>query len=601
MSAASLISSESIPAMAVALAFAALIAAWAEAHFNEGLPLGEIRYSVPQQRYFAALAVHVAAILGLYVLFLLTVYGATMLASGGIPKFDCHGFDISDPCIKESLKESQALNSGALLWSALASALFLRLVMPNVAMTWRFLDRLREQTHDLALFPFARQALLAALSATKFAAGEDSDAELRNQLNRYGVDWKLMSFVSPSAKRSLVEVCSLRQRLTDLLNPLQGFAQVLRPLKPCRDSRLLAGSLRPTEEIEFSSSHAVRKFGATRAMAFAQLETDFRRLMRRTALALLLAEEISEKIESDALYRAISNFVAEECDDVLRRYHSLVAEAALSCVPHRAERTQFLKSFGYDVPVPPALPLYPWVIVFVLDFLLFLTPSLVMLNLGGQDPNLKIAPLAMFAFVHALSQTVALTWAIYPKMVSNFARPSLYSWPWQSYVVFGLASYVTGAIILFIFRLVFPLPFPIVLPTLVSSFGFLLMTVGFSVLIDRRLRSGSLDFERGRIGDGLILAALMVSGTLTFQIVIFYLAPALGWLDVKAPPFVPIRLLFLVLSAGLGFVMGYFVPSATAAFMQKARLLRLREPSGTRADLRPSTAATWDPRLSPQA
>src|SRR5512132_397036 len=132
MSAASLISSESIPAMAVALAFAALIAAWAEAHFNEGLPLGEIRYSVPQQRYFAALAVHVAAILGLYVLFLLTVYGATMLASGGIPKFDCHGFDISDPCIKESLKESQALNSGALLWSALASALFLRLVMPNV-------------------------------------------------------------------------------------------------------------------------------------------------------------------------------------------------------------------------------------------------------------------------------------------------------------------------------------------------------------------------------------------------------------------------------------------------------------------------------------
>src|SRR5262249_50304127 len=219
---------------------------------------------------------------------------------------------------------------------------------------------------------------------------------------------------SPSAKRSLVEACSLRQRLTGLLNPLQGFAQVLRPQKPRLDSRLLAGSLRPADEIEFSSSRALQKFGATRAMAFAQLETDFRRLMRRTALALLLADEISEKIESDALYRAISNFVAEECDDALARYRSLVAEAALSCVPHREERAQFLKSFGYDVTLPAALPLYPWVIVFVLDFLLFLTPSLVMLNLGGQDPNLKIAPLAMFAFVHALSQTVALTWAIYP-------------------------------------------------------------------------------------------------------------------------------------------------------------------------------------------
>ena len=592
MSTESVISPDSIPALVVALALAALIAAWAEAHFNEGQPLGEIRYSVPQQRYFAALSVHVAAILGLYVLFLVAVYGAIMLGSGGLPQFDCYRFDLSEPC-KQAFNEARSIDSDALLWSALASALFLRLFMPNVAITSRFLDRVRDQTHDLALFPFARQSLLAALSTSKFEAGQDSDAELRNQLSRYGVDWGLISFVSPSAKRALVEACSLRQRLTDLLNPLQGLAPVLWPEKVALESTLLPGGLRPAEEIEFSSSRIVRKFGATRAMAFAQLETDFRRLMRRTALALLLAEEISEKIESDALYRAISNFVAEECDDVLPRYRSLVGEAALSCVSHRAKRAEFLKSFGYDVPTPPALPLYPWVVVFLLDFLLFLIPPLVMLYLGGQNPNSRIAPLALFAVVHALSQTVALTWAIYPKIVSNFARPSLYSWPWQSYVVFGFASYATGASILFMFRLVFPIPFPIVLPTLVSSLGFLLMTVGLSFLIDRRLQSGSLDFERGRIGDGLILAALMVSSTLTFQGVIFYLAPALGWLDVHRPPFVPIRLLFLVLSAGLGFVMGYFVPSATAAFMQRAHLLRLPEPGGTRANLRPGSTARW--------
>src|SRR5262245_36023076 len=204
----SAVSPDSIPALTVALALAALIAAWAEAHFNEGQPLGEIRYSVPQQRYFAALAVHVTAILGLYVLFLMTAYGAIKLASSGIPRFDCYGFDLSNPCTKESLKMIPALHSDALVWSALASALFLRLVMPNVAITWRFLDRLREQTHDLALFPCARQALLAALSASKFAAGQDSDAELRNQLSRYGVGWNLISFVSPSAKRALVEACS---------------------------------------------------------------------------------------------------------------------------------------------------------------------------------------------------------------------------------------------------------------------------------------------------------------------------------------------------------------------------------------------------------
>jgi hypothetical protein len=246
------------------------------------------------------------------------------------------------------------------------------------------------------------------------------------------------------------------------------------------------------------------------------------------------------------------------------------------------------------------LPLYPWVVVFLLDFLLFLIPSLVML-LRGQNPDLSVAQPALFAVVHALSQTVALTWAIYPKTVSNFARPSLYSWPWQSYVVFGLASYATGAIILFLFRLVFPIPFPIVLPSLVSSFSFPLMTVGMSFLIDRRLRSSSLDFQRGRIEEGLILAALMASGTLIFQGVIFYLAPALGWLHAKAPPFVPTRVLFLVLSAGLGFVMGYFVPSATAAFIQRAHLLRLPELGGVRADQRPGPTGRSDTQLSAQA
>jgi hypothetical protein len=160
MSAESTTFVDSIPALAVSVGLAALIAAWAEEHFNEGQRLGEIRYSVPQQRYFAALAVHVTVILGLYVLFLVTVYGAFALASGSVPQFDCYGFELSDEC-KRSFRDMQALDSDALLWSALASALFLRLVIPNVAMTWRFLDRLREQTHELALFPFARQTLLS--------------------------------------------------------------------------------------------------------------------------------------------------------------------------------------------------------------------------------------------------------------------------------------------------------------------------------------------------------------------------------------------------------------------------------------------------------
>jgi hypothetical protein len=54
----------------------------------------------------------------------------------------------------------------------------------------------------------------------------------------------------------------------------------------------------------------------------------------------------------------------------------------------------------------------------------------------------------------------------------------------------------------------------------------------------------------------------------------FYVAPRLGWLDpqFRPTPFIPVRLSYLVLSATLGFVVGYFVPATAAAYLQKARL-----------------------------
>lgn len=70
------------------------------------------------------------------------------------------------------------------------------------------------------------------------------------------------------------------------------------------------------------------------------------------------------------------------------------------------------------------------------------------------------------------------------------------------------------------------------------------------------------------------MGLFMLAGTATFQLVMFYVAPRLGWLDpqFKVQPFIPIRLSFLVLSGILGFVMGYFVPATAAAYLQKARL-----------------------------
>jgi hypothetical protein len=197
----------------------------------------------------------------------------------------------------------------------------------------------------------------------------------------------------------------------------------------------------------------------------------------------------------------------------------------------------------------------------------------VIMQFTNETSSIPVTPLALFACVHAISQTVAITWAIYPKIASNFARPSLYSLPWQSYIVYGVASYLSGAAILFIFRLNMPMPFPIVLPTLISSLSFMLMTVGVSLLIDQRLRSRFDDFKRGRIQDGVAVGLLMLAGTFIFQLIMFHVAPRLGWVHLEFSPSVIIRASFLLLSGGLGLVIGYIVPSAAASYLQEARLV----------------------------
>jgi len=182
---------------------------------------------------------------------------------------------------------------------------------------------------------------------------------------------------------------------------------------------------------------------------------------------------------------------------------------------------------------------------------------------------MPLAPLALFAVVHAISQTVALTWAIVPKMFSNFARPSLYTLPWPSYAVYGVGAYLSGAALLLLFRFNVPLPFPIVLPTLVSSVSFLLITVGISVLIDRRLRLKTEGLAP-QAYDGLIIGLLMLLGTVSFQLIMFHIAPRLGWVQLEFSPPATVRATFVVLSGTLGFVIGYFVPSAAAKYLHEA-------------------------------
>jgi hypothetical protein len=130
------------------------------------------------------------------------------------------------------------------------------------------------------------------------------------------------------------------------------------------------------------------------------------------------------------------------------------------------------------------------------------------------------------------------------------------------------------------------MPFPILVPTLISSLSFLNMTIGISLLIDRRLQSNMRGLEKGRFQDGVIMALVGLLSTVTFQVVVFYLAPRLGWIDgsfatnANSTPFLLVRASFLVLSGSLGFVIGYVVPSGAAAYLQQASSMRLNLQGG---------------------
>jgi hypothetical protein len=552
-------------ALVVAVALGTMIAAWAYLHFHAPYRTEDIRFSVSPQRYFLSLWMHICCVLAIYCILLLALYPAALLVMYGAEMDKCW------ECL-ECKEEDCGLDEQAIIWAALISALSVRIMMPNFALTRQILDGMRSLAHKLALFPSARETVVASIAVSGFSFSNEANDEVVEELALYGISSYATTFLSKSAMRSLLEVCSVRNRLQRLSDKSKTQRTTWARIRSLVDAWFA-----PRQQSEKSQatrdSRRLGQFWHGRLAIWVQLETDFRRLLRRSARALLLIDDIEERAPEKAVVVAISNFVVEESDDVLTRYRRLVAGIALFCEPNRDRQEEFLKSFGYPATIPPSLPLRPWIIVFVLDFVLFLIPALIMQFPNGTS-SIPVTPLALFACVHAISQTVAITWAINPKIASNFARPSLHSLPWQSYIVYGIASYLSGAAILFIFRFNIPMPFPIVLPTLISSFSFLLMTVGVSFLIDQHLQSRLDDFKQRRLHDGTVIGLLMLAGTCVFQLIIFHVAPAFGWIHLEFSPLVLVRASFLLLSGGLGFVMGYIVPSAAASYLHEASLVQ---------------------------
>ena len=190
-------------AFVVAIAFGVLLIAWAISYFNEPQTPDEIRFSVPQQRYFVALGAHVSAILAIYVLLVITIYALIALPmalqKGELPPSECYRTDFAAICAP-LFKTPPAPKPDVIVWSALLAVLFVRLVMPNTPIIRRLAERLRNLTHDLALFPFARQSLISMLSTSPFTPRTDSGGDLAEELARYGVTAKWASCLSRSAQ-----------------------------------------------------------------------------------------------------------------------------------------------------------------------------------------------------------------------------------------------------------------------------------------------------------------------------------------------------------------------------------------------------------------
>jgi len=157
-----------VQSVVVAIALGSLVAAWAFQHFHAPDRTEDIRFSVPQQRYFVAVGIHISIILAVYAVLVLALYQLVLLATKGTDLIGCWTCSGDQPSCPECTN-LRSLQPATLIWAALVSALFIRIVVPNVAMTRYIVDRLRSQTHDLALFPFARESLVAALSASGFS------------------------------------------------------------------------------------------------------------------------------------------------------------------------------------------------------------------------------------------------------------------------------------------------------------------------------------------------------------------------------------------------------------------------------------------------
>ena len=529
--------------------------------FHRPFGISEIRHAVLRERYWLAVSGYASVGLTAYVVLIAAV--AAII------------FYLRHPISPEERSWTYAI--GAAIGAA--SAVLVLSWISRVEGIATICAAIRTTLQSLvARYPQSPLTASAIIARAPFEPDPQAVDDLRRELSRFALPEKLVDaameandrYLSAPVTRVLLEISSLRL----------CFARI-------RDDKNF------------------KNFFDGRSRTYARIEQDHHHMLRRVARALFVFEDLKVPDTSTVDFALeLSEFLSEECDALKARYHKLLAELILSALTTQEARRQMLRSFGYTVELATSVPFWPVVAIFA-TYLFF--PVVVMVFAGSSQSTMYAAGLVAFAQSWAVAIAVFL--AVFPKE-TDFGRPTLFSLPWRSYVLYGAISYVAGAVIQFasykagslfdIFLLPSNYPArtdPLSTSLLVATIC-LYFTIGQSILIDRRLRSGALDYNKGRLSDALWFTGPMIALVAALQVA-FYVVPH------HAPPFSVMALTVMSIAyLAIVFLMGFFVPSTSHAHLEATKIILSGVTSvkptawtlGTTESSRPLSVASGDVR-----
>jgi len=423
----------------------------------------------------------------------------------------------------------------------------------------------------VARYPQSVQTASALIARAQFQPTAQAREDLAKELKRYALPAVAVGAVLNADNRSLSPIVS--SVLLEISSLRSGFVRA-------RSNRKFAG------------------FFEGRSRTLASIEQEHHHLLRRAARALFLFEDLKTSGSCPEEFALeMSEFLNEECNALKARYQWLLAELVLSAVSKERARRELLKTFGYTVELATSLPFWPVAFVFALYLLL----PFVMIAIGHGDMK-KMSPQAagLMGFASSWAVAIAVFLAVFPKE-TDFGQPTPFSLPWRSYLFYGVISYIIGTAVHFVsYKVgdVFPsfrlpagspaLEHPLSVSLLVSTIC-IYFTIGQSILLDRRLQAGSLDYRAGRWHDGLWFAGPMIVLVLVLD-VIFYAVPAFKNPDLfSIADMILVSCIYLIII----FLIGYFVPSTAHAYHEATKIILSGERSAksmawTAGDSQPS-------------